>query len=91
MVRARSIDEMPFESLKNKVREHEETSIEDSIIDVVTLMLGGIIGGKAFEVASSDYSLAYELGVYFALLSIGVVCIYSIRLSKPMGEVISGK
>lgn len=86
-----SVLEMGFESLKNKVSEHEETSIEDSVIDVVTLMIGGIIGGKAFEVASSNYSLLYELSVYFGLLVIGVICIYFIRLSKPIGEAISEK
>ena len=71
------------------IREKKETDLLDTVIDVVTLMLGGIIGGKAFQVVTAGYSWFYELLIYAGLLLIGVSCVYLIRLSKPIGDAVS--
>ncbi|SDM99857.1 hypothetical protein SAMN05192554_111121 [Haloarchaeobius iranensis] len=73
-------------SLVEAIRREKETTLWEVFVHVLSLMMGGIIGGKAFQVAQADNSIWYEMGIYTGLLIIGIVTIYIVRLSKPIGD-----
>lgn len=79
------IEEIP--SFVSEVREEMEKDGYDLMEQVTILILGGVLGGQAFQVAQSDTSLLYELSVFTGLLLTGYATLAMLHFVVSMNRV----
>lgn len=63
----------------------------DLMEQVTILILGGVLGGQAFQVAQSDTNLLFELGVFTGLLLTGYVTLAMLHFVVSMNRISKGE
>lgn len=76
-----------FSSYINDVRSEMEKDGYDLMEQVTVLILGGVLGGQAFQVAQSDANFFFELGIFTGLLLTGYITLALLHFVVSMNRV----
>lgn len=74
------------ETLRESIQAEWDTKFEEVVIEVVGFLLGGVIGGIAFQVVLADWSLGREARWYIFLLIFGFVTMWAVYAAKDVTQ-----
>jgi hypothetical protein len=63
----------------------------DLLEQVLALIIGGVLGGKALAVVNADVSLLYELIAYAGLFAIGIIVLGTTHLVVSVNRVMAAE
>ncbi|WP_335999952.1 hypothetical protein [Halorientalis halophila] len=64
---------MEDKSLMERIGEEMEKDGLDLLEQVIVLIMGGVLGGQALQVAQAGRSIWYEFGAYAIIFFVGIV------------------